>query len=577
MKITSIPQIYRHLNRWREILSVLIKYDLAKWIGRLGPDFAKDLLKSPGGMPIARHGWETRVRLAMAELGPTFIKLGQVLSTRPDLVGVELAKELQQLQANVPADKPDVVRKTIEAELGRPTDPDTVARLFDEFDDVPMASASIGQVHRARLKSGASVVVKVQHADIKNRVHVDLEILAGMAQLAERIPEFQNYRPESIVAEFRRVVQRELDFRREERNMQQFTRDFRGDPTVHIPRTYPALCTARVLTMELIEGTKLSEIGQSLPEPCDSVTVSNKAEVARRGANLFLEMIFTHGFYHADPHPGNVLLMEGHVIGLLDFGQVGRIDEQLHEQMGEMLVAVGNQDAEHLTSLIMRVGSVPPGLDRTSLSVDVAEFVAHYVGQSLDQLDLSGALNEMTEIIRRYNITLPARIAMLIKMLITLEGTSRLISPTFSLVEVMAPYRKKMLWRRFSPRRRLRKIRRLYSEVEHLVSILPRGLVEILEQVQTGKFDVHLDHRGLEPSVNRLVLGMLASALFLGSSLLVSRNVPPLVRDLPLTGWLPISIQAVSVPGFLGIGISMLLGVRLWRAISKSGHLDRRK
>jgi ubiquinone biosynthesis protein len=196
--------------------------------------------------------------------------------------------------------------------------------------------------------------------------------------------------------------------------------------------------------------------------------------------------------------------------------------------------------------------------------------VAHYGSQSLDRFDLSGALNEMTEMIRRYHIMLPARIAMLIKVLVTLEGTSRLLSPKFSLVEVMAPYQKRMLWQRFSPGRRMRKLRRLYSEMEHLVSVLPRGIVEILEQVQSGKFDVHLDHRGLEPSVNRLVLGMLASALFLGSALMLSLEVPPLI------GW-PSMLKNTSALGAAGCVVSIALGLRLWRAIKKSGRLDRRK
>ncbi|MBN2477623.1 MAG: AarF/ABC1/UbiB kinase family protein [Pirellulales bacterium] len=560
MKITSIPQIYRHVNRWREILSVLSKYELAAWIGRLGPDFAKDLLKAPGGTAIARRCWKERIRLALAELGPTFIKLGQVLSTRPDLVGVELAEELQHLQTNVTADKAETVRSTIEHELGRPLE-----ELFAEFDQQALASASIGQVHRARLVSGEDVVVKVQHADIQRKVAVDLDILAGLAQLAERIPEFQNYRPGAIVAEFHRALKRELDFGREERNMQQFTRDFERDPTVHIPRTFPAMCTSRVLTMELIEGTKLSDRDKLAANGFDL------EEIARRGANLYLEMIFSNGFYHADPHPGNVLLIDGNVIGLLDFGMVGRIDEQLHEDISEMLVAVGNRDAEHLTALITRVGAAPPGLDRAALSLDVTDFVAHYGSLTMDRFDLSGALNEMTEMIRRYNIMLPARLAMLIKVLVTLEGTSRMVSPKFSLVEVMAPYQKKVLWRRFSPGRRLRKIRRLYSEMEHLISVLPRGVVDILEQVQTGKFDVHLDHRGLEPSVNRLVLGMLASALFLGSALMLSQKVAPLL-NVPM-----LLIQDVSALGAAGGVVSIALGLRLWRAINKSGHLDRRK
>lgn len=564
MKIRSIPHIYRHLNRWREILSILSKYGLADWISRLGPDFAKDLLKAPGGMAIARHRWQTRLRLAMVELGPTFVKLGQVLSTRPDVVGVELAEELQYLQANVPGDPPENVRATIESELGQPVD-----ELFDEFDEQPLASASIGQVHRARLKSGEVVAVKVQHADIERKVNVDLDILAGLAQISERFPELHNYRPKAIVAEFRRVVSRELDFRREQRHMQQFARDFAHDPTVQIPRPYPALSTARVLTMELVDGIKLAEKDRLAGAGLDL------AEVARRGANLYLEMIFGNSFYHADPHPGNLVLMPGNVIGLLDFGMVGRIDERLHEDIEEMLLAVANQDAEHLTTIITRVGAVPPELDRAALSLDVADFISHYGTLSLEDFDLSGALKELTEIIRRYRIRLPARIAVLIKVLVTLEGTSRLLTPQFSLLEVMKPYRRKMLLRRLSPSRRIRKLRRFFAQLEHMIEALPRGITEILDQVQTGRFDVHLDHRGLEPSVNRLVLGMLASALFLGSTLLISRNVPPLIQDVLLLRWIPL-IQGVSLPGMLGVSVSFAMGVRLWRAINKSGRLDRR-
>ena len=197
-----------------------------------------------------------------------------------------------------------------------------------------------------------------------------------------------------------------------------------------------------------------------------------------------------------------------------------------------MLVALSNLDAEHMTSMILRLGKTPPDLDRSALSLDVADFLSYYASQSLEKFDLSGALNEMIEQIRRYHIMLPARIVMLLKALVTLEGTARLVSPKFSLVEMIQPYRRKLLWRRFSPRRRLRKLHRLYSELEHLVDILPQGIADILEQMQGGRFDIHLDHRGLEPSVNRLVLGMLASALFVGSSLLLSRQVPPLI-DLP--------------------------------------------
>ncbi len=560
MRISSIPQIYRHINRWREILGVLSKYELATWIGRLGPDFAKDLLKDRGGGPIARANWECRVRNALAELGPTFIKLGQVLSTRPDLVGVSLAEELAHLQKNVPADPPEMVRRVIETELGSPLE-----QRFAEFDEEPIASASIGQVHRARLHTGESVAVKVQHADIDQKVHVDLDILAGLAQMAQMIEEFQNYRPEAIVEEFRRTLSNELEFSRELRNMQQIARQFQNDSSLRVPRTYPEYSTDRVLTMEFLEGiplgesTRLEQSGIDLPK------------LARSGAEIYMRMVFEHGFYHADPHPGNILVLDGGVFGLLDHGMVGRIDEALHDDFAEMLLAVADQDSEHLAILITRLGATPPNLDRASLTLDVADFVSHYGSQSLERFNLSGALNEMTEMIRRYRIMLPARIAMLLKMLVTLEGTARMLQPNFNLIEVMVPYQRRMVWRRWSPRRQYRKWRRLYGEMEHLVRNLPRNLGEIMEQIQSGTFDVHLDHRGLEPSVNRLVLGMLASAMFLGSSLLLAHKVPP-VLNVP---WL--LLKDVSSLGAAGMVLSLSMGLRLWRAINKSGHLDRRK
>ncbi len=553
MKITAIPQLYRNVNRSWEIFSILSKYGLADWLSRFEFEFTKTVFRDRSGEALGRLTRETRIRLALAELGPTFIKLGQILSTRADLVGVRLAEELEQLQTSVRHDPPQRVRATIARELQRP-----VEEIFREFDDVPLASASIGQVHRAVLRSGQAVAVKVQHAGIEERVQIDLEILSGLAILAQRIPEFANYRPRAIVAEFQRTLRRELDFSRERRNIERFARDLAGHPEVHIPATYPDLSTSRVLTMEYLDGVKFVDAARGDGRDFDMDLV------ARRGANLFLEMIFANGFYHADPHPGNLIVMEDNAIGLVDFGMVGRIDESLRESIEDLLLAIISQDPEQLTAIIMRLGAVPPGLDDAALGLEVADFVAHYGHVSLGDLNISSALNEMTEIIRRYQIMLPARLALLLKVLVMLEGTGRLASTSFNLMEVLAPYRRKMMLRRLSPARRVKKFRRIYLEVERLAEILPRRLSDILQQVQSGEFDVHLDHRGLEPSVNRLVLGMMGSALFLGSSLLVSRNVPPLFHD-------------VSIVGATGMVLSFVWGLRLLRAINKSGHLDRRE
>ena len=519
MKLSSIPQIRRHLGRWYEIVAVLGKYGLAAWIGRLGPDFAKDMLKARGGAAIAREPLETRLRQALAELGPTFIKLGQILSTRPDLVGVRLAEEFQQLQENVHADPPEVVRRLVEAELGRP-----IETLFAEFEPQAMASASIGQVHRARLHSGEAVVVKVLHADIEKKVSVDMDILAGLANDGRDVARVPQLSPLGDCGRVSAGDAAGTGFRPRGAEHPAVRPRFPRRPdrlhSAHLSRAFePAGADDGAARRDQAVGAPAA----------GGRRASTGDEVARRGAAICLKMIFDNGFYHADPHPGNLLVMEGCRIGLLDFGMVGRIDERLHEE--------GERNARRLEQSRRRTHDrhdLAAGQDAgrpgpAGLCLDVADFLSYYASQSLDRFDLSGALNEMMEQVRRYHIMLPARIVMLLKALVTLEGTARLVSPKFSLVEMIQPYRRKLIWRRFSPRRRLRKLHRLYSELEHLLDILPQGIADILDQMQGGRFDIHLDHRGLEPSVNRLVLGMLASALFVGASLLLSRNVPPLM------------------------------------------------
>lgn len=562
MKLTSIPLAYRNMNRTRELVSVLSKYGLADWISSLNLDFAKGLLKSDNGAELAKQTRESRIRMALTELGPTFIKLGQLLSTRPELIGRELAEELAKLQNSAPAVDSEVIRQTIEEELGQP-----VEQIFREFNDVPLAAASIGQVHKAVLPDGQQVVVKVQREGIADVVRKDVDVMGWFAQMAEMIPEFATYRPMATMAEFRRSLLRELDFGREERSMQQFAVRFANNPHLRIPETHSELCTPRVLTMEWLDGQTLDSVNDLIEAGFDL------DKVAKNGAELFLEMIFGDGLYHADPHPGNIILMPGNVIGLLDFGMIGRMDEGLREDVEEILYAIVNRDSTHLATLIARIGQTPAGLDQVAFRSDVADFVSQYASQTVGNFDVGRVLQEMMDMIYRYNILLPPQVSVLIKTLITLEGTSKILSPSFSIMEIMQPFQKKAILRRLSPARRIRKMRRTYLELEHLAGVLPGQMMDIIKQVQAGDFDVHLDHRGLEPSVNRLVLGMLASALFLGSSLLLSRQVPPVIFQEPTM----FGLHKISLLGLSGCLISLLVGLRLLRAIGKSGHLDRRK
>ncbi len=552
MKITSIPQIYRNLNRWREIVQVLSRHGLANLFSGFELPLSGMLFRGREEESAHKLSRDARIRLALEELGPTFVKLGQILSTRPDLVGPELAAELSKLQSDAASDPPEEVRQTIEDDLGM-----TIEEAFAEFDPMPVASASIGQVHRARTLAGDNVAVKVLHTGIQQRVLVDTEILVGLGQLAERVPEVAAYRPAATAAEFQKTIRRELNFKNERRRIEQFSSYFRDDPRVAIPRVYPQLSSRRVLTLQWLEGRKLSD-----PKIAEVDGVSLQ-KLARDGADVFLEMVFRHGAYHADPHPGNLLAMPGGVIGLLDFGMVGRLGERLREDIEDMLIAVNIGDAVQLARLVARVGSAPPQLDEEALATDLDDFIEFYGSQSVGGFALSEALLELVRIIRKFQIMLPSSVAMLVKLVVMLEGTARLLAPDFSLLEVVGAHQRRMIRQRLSPMRQVRKAARIYSELEQLVEVAPRRLRAILQQVESGTFDVHLDHRGLEPSVNRLVLGMMSSALFLGASLLVSRDVWP--------------IYGVSAPGALGFLLSGYLGWRVLHAIGKSGRLERDK
>lgn len=568
MKISSIPQLYRNLRRWQEILAILRRYGLADWLSQLKFDFIRDWIKDEQGVPLSSYSREKRIRLATTELGPTFIKFGQVLSQRPDLIGPALAAELTSLQSQIPPDPPHEIYDIIESELGKPAD-----QLFLEFDGQAIASASIGQVHRARLHDGTPVVVKVQHADIQKKVHEDLEVMAGLATLAGHIPELAVWKPNVLVEQLSKSLRRELNFNRELQNLQLFRQLLQEEQGLLIPEPYPELSSARVLTMEFLDGKAVNRITNSGESDfCDEATCQ---DLARRAAEIYVEMIFTHGVYHADPHPGNLLIVDNDAsekcLGLLDFGMVGRIDERLRETIEEMLLAVAARDTSRLTTLIKRVGTAPPRLDDSILSIDVADLIATYGSQPLESFDLSGALNDVTDIMHRYQISLPPQTSLLIKMLISLEGTLHQLSPKFSLLEVMQPFFRKMWLRRLSPRRQVKRMRRIYLEIESLLETLPGQVSSVMQLVQEGRLDVHLAHKGLSPSVNRMVLGLLISSVFLGSSLLLAFNVPPLL--FMTAGWM--GIERLSLLGLIGYAVSLLALIRLIRAINRSGHLDR--
>jgi ubiquinone biosynthesis protein len=550
LKLGTLIQFSKNAPRFQEIVGTLARYGLANWIKENDPQFLKDLLKSSKGDQITEMSPEVRVRMALTELGTTFIKFGQILSTRADLIGPAMAKELTKLQADVPPDDEAVVRETVETELGKPLE-----TLFAEFDLEAMGSASIGQVHRAELHGGETVVVKVQHAGIEPKVVNDLEILKALAELAERYdPDLRLYQPRATVADFSRTLLRELDFRRELRSHSQFQQNFADSEWVHMPNTYPELSSRRVLTMEMLVGFSIAETNRLAEENIDT------KNFAHQGANIYLEMIFRDRFFHADPHPGNIWVLPGGKLGLLDCGMTGRLDSEMREELEGLLLAAVDNDPERLTDHVYRIATVPQSVDRNALRRDIDDFLAEYVNVSVDDLDLSAALDTFTDILRTHHILLPAGISLLIRVLVMLEGTSRLLDRNFSLAELIQPYAVKSIQRRYSPEKILQQAKDTYRDWDRVLKILPRELFDILIRIREGRFDVSIEHRRLEKVVTWLVHGMLSAALFLGGSMILSREIRP-------------TIGGISVLGASAAVLGLLLGYRLIRAMKRSGDL----
>jgi ubiquinone biosynthesis protein len=562
MKITAIPQLYRNLRRCREILAVLQRYGLADWLSHFPQLPFQNWLKDAQGLPLASHSREVRVRMALTELGPTFIKLGQILASRPDLVGASMADELKRLHSDVPAIDSHAIRITLAKELGHRFESEII-----DFDDTPLATASIGQVHRAYLADGTDVVIKVQRPSIEATVLCDLDVLEGLAVLAERVEGLAAFSPQKLVQQMAPMIKRELDFGRERQNLHVFAGLLSQTDGIEIPRPIDDLCTRRVLVMTRLAGEDISRCQAS-----DRLSDQRRIDAAHLITTVYMKMLFEHGLFHADPHPGNLVMLANGGVGILDFGMIGRIDTRLREQIEEMLMAIGNGDSSRLLQLVRRAGNAPPTLDEAALSVDVSEFIATYGHQDLGHFDLTGALNDLGEVLHRHGISLPTQSAMLMKMMISLEGTLSVLHADFDALEIMASFIRKASVNRLSPRRRARQALRMITEAEYFMEVVPDQFLGLLDQARRGQLSVHMNHHRLGASVNRLVLGLIASALFLGSALMLSMSVPPLVFLEPSH----FGMHRISVLGILGALASIMMMFRLYIAIHRSGHLSGR-
>lgn len=469
---------------------------------------------SPPGRP-------ERVRRLCEDLGPTFVKLGQLLSTRPDILPPAYLAELAKLQAEVKPFPYEEAEAILAEVLGRPP-----GEVFAAIEPEPVASASISQVHRARLPDGRLLALKIRRPEIEKVVAADLDILRNLSELAERqVPILAAYRPVTIVREFERSMKREIDLRIELRTMQRCRSLFDGDPNAHIPVVYPEYSGMRVLAMEFIDGLPVDD-----PELLRRHGI-DPAIVAERGAKVLLTQIFRHGSFHADPHPGNLLVLPGPVIAPLDYGMFGRIDTPTRERIADLLMGLITQDTDRVLRDLDALEVRGDEVDRRGLRRDVGDLVASYSDLSLDTLDLTVLLRELVDLIRAHHLRIPPDMIMLIRSLVTIEGVGRKLDPHFDIAAQLEPFLRSVMFRRVSPSRLFRESARTAADFQRVATLLPDVLYQSLESIRRGELTVKFDLQHFERLVqqltrasNSLSAGIVIAGIVVGSSLIVRQE-----------------------------------------------------
>jgi ubiquinone biosynthesis protein len=546
-KIGVMGRTYRYVRRYQEILSVLIKYGFGDVVDALKIRQHIELgWQKISGKPaeqIEKLSRPERVRMTLEELGPTFVKLGQILSTRPDLIPLEYVQELSKLQDNVPAFSYDDAKAIIKSETGSFPE-----EIFSSFDKTPIAAASLGQVHKAMLKdTEEAVAIKVQRPDIQRIIEVDLEIMLDLASLVERnVKELEVLHPTKIVREFARCMDEETDYTVEAAHIEHFARQFLDDQTIYVPKVFREWTTKCILTMEYIDGIKASDLDRLKQEGYDL------KGIADRGANLIMKQIFVHGFYHADPHPGNIFILPNAIICFLDFGMMGRISQQEREDFTDLVRMILSKDERKTVDALLKVSNFTEDPDRAELERDMGEFFDQFLYLTLKELDLGKMLHRVLEILTKQGVSLKPDLFLMLKALVTVEGLGRSLDPDFQIVEHAEPFIQDIQARRYTPRRIATDLIDSGTGVSQLLREIPGELREVLKKVKEGKLGIEIELRRLDRIIfelgkisDRIVSAIVLASLIIGSSIVTLSNIPPKWRGIPLIGVVGFLVAAV--------------------------------
>jgi len=558
-------QTYRNIGRIRQIVNVLLKHGFGQFVEQINLQRfipLKKRIRFFGQWPVVeRHTMPERLRMAFGELGPSFIKLGQILSSRPDLVTPAYADEFKKLQDRVPPFPSDVARGIVERELNIRLDD-----VFSEFEDLPVAAASIAQVHRATFKDGEKVIVKIQRPDIREIIETDISILNIIVRLMIRyIPESKFFNPEGIVDEFSRTIRKELDFTSEARNAQRFKRNFAGYRGICIPTIYTDLTTEKVIVMERFEGVRIDDI-----EGIDELGI-NRVELAKRGIDIYFKMMFEDGFFHADPHPGNIFVMPDGRIALMDFGIVGWISEETMERMANALMAIIKKDFDMLIEQYIELGIVSEGVDlgrfKREFKRELIDLFQPLYDLTISEINLAEYIERLTHLAIRHGLVMPSELMLMNKTMLILDDIGRRLHPGFNLMSEVEPYASRLAKRRMSPLRLLKDARENLTEIAELARTTPRQLDIFLrkalrEELSFKVNPIGMDRliRDIDRSSNRLAFSVIVASIIIGSTMLIQSGA----------GGEPLGLSTI---GSIGFFVAFVLGIWLLISIIKSGRL----
>ena len=544
----------RQLGRLSEIAQVATRHGFGSVFERRRLDLRPWRLTREESMAGAGSARGQRLRAMLDELGPTFVKFGQLLSTRPDLVPPDIVFELRALQDDVSAFPYAEVEEAVRGELGL-----TVEQAFAEFDPVPLAAASIGQVHCAVLPNGTPVAVKVQRPRAPKQIDADLDLLYQAARFVKaRVRALRFIDTVGVVDEFARSIRAELDYQAEARNAERFRRQFAASHNVAIPRVYWAYSGARVLTLERLEGVQLADLDTS------GWPLARRRALAYAVAEAWMTMIFRHGFFHADPHPANILMLDGDRIGLVDFGQVGQLSDGDISLLTRLFIDAARGNIDALPRRLGALGVQYPRRMEAEFAASLREVYDRYYGARLSEIDPMQLIREAFALVYRLNLRLPTRFVLLDKAIATLGTVGVELYPDFNVFEVARPYARRLLLERFTPGRALSRARQEVRGIGHVAATLPYQVYDVLEEFRDGEVEIGFRHQGLDDLshrldlvVNRVVIAIIASAGILGSALLAALGDDGI-------------LHALAIAGF---ALSALLGAWLVWGVVRSGRI----